>query len=403
MLTQVLSLDSLNTEQLKKLSVLDIHLAILNNEEESIPDLVKKLPAKKLNSLIDISAWDRDNFNAQNFSFWIKNILSLEYEDSYTQINKLDHQELVLFLSNTVNINWYDKDEIYPENPILTDDFAFLIRPNNLNYDDELFNVAATIIKNAYLNDFAMGRKLCLETMGLTYSLQEEECFRNKNIRLSEEGVPSFEEAMKLYFYENPSILLKKILKYVDQSQYKKHKPDSSYIISEHTVVSKDYFDKNFSDISKELEDIIKIELSNLITASIVVNNALNKDTKHVLGIIERSINYYSLGVELIKDSIAIDNTKILTYIPLKEIFRLGFSLLIDMKRNANKLQVLINEFEDKILISSDDEEFLNNLLLPIPRYFINFETKVYDFTSLSKLKEARVRLSELAKKILKV
>jgi len=398
-----IDLKNLNAIELDNLSVLDIHLSLdqLDNEETSI--VLKKLSSEKLNTVIDIYTWDKDNFLEDEFSIFIHKFLSLDYEEAYKQIKKINQDAILLFLSKVINISWYDKDQNYDDDPIITDDFTFLIRPKNENVSEVSFNVADSIIKNLYLNDFTYARKICIDLIALINLEHEELCFKFKNSRLEEEGIPSYIEALDLYFYEKPVNIIKKILNSMDNKYLKKHDPLDTYIISKHTIVNKDYFDKYFNNIPKELEEIIKIEFSSLITASIVVNNALNKDAKLILGIIKRSFNYFTLGFELIKEYKEVDVYKLLNYVPLKDIFRLGFSLLIDLKRNATKLKKILDSLNNNLLLNNEDEEFINNILKPIPLFFTSFNEKVDDFSSLKEVKEARIRISSISKKIAKL
>lgn len=403
MLTQYqdLKLQELNSKQLEKMALLDLNVAILNLEAETLPDVINKISDSKLKALVDLNCWNKDVFNLEEYGKWLSVICFYEGADSFLKFKRLDHETLILFLSSILHIDWYDKDEIYVDNPVISDDFAFTIYPKNNDFEGQNFAIAVNLIKQAYMGDFFNGRKLCLDCMGITKAQQEEACFINKNNRLSEEGIPNYLEAMDLYFYEDPTKLIKKIKKYIGLEKFKKGKSTSDYIISQYTMVSKDYFDKYFS-IGPELIDTLKIEISNLLTASIIVNNALGQDLKFINEITKRSINFLTIGLELLKESIELGAESIFTYVPINEIFRLGFSLLVDIKRHASNLNAVVNEFEDKILISDEEEEFLKYLLMPIPEYFVTY-TEILDFDSLAKIKEARVKLSELAKKFVKI
>jgi len=396
-------LKNLNTIELDNLSVLDIRLSLETLDEEEYSLVLQKLSSEKLNTVLDLHTWTKDNFLVDEFSSFINKFLSLNFEEAYQNLRKIDQNSIILYLSKIISVAWYDKDEIYPDNPIITDDFTFIIRPKNTSVDIENFSTATHLIKNAYLNEFSYGRKLCLDIIALIDLEHEELCFKFKNSRLEEEGIPSYIEALDLYFYEKPTIIIKKILNCINNEKLKKHEPLRSYIISKHTIIGKEYFDKYFNGISKELEEIIKTEFSTLITASIVINNAANKDSNLILSIIKRSFNYFFLGIELIKEYETVDILKLLNYVPLKDIFRLGFSLLIDLKRNASNLKNIINTLDSSVLIDQEIEEFINNLLKPIPLYFTSFNEATEDFSKLSQIKEARLKISELTKKIVKI
>ncbi|MEI6079287.1 MAG: DUF6178 family protein [bacterium] len=397
-------LSLLNTEQLDKLPVIDLHTSLLVEDAERIPSIIKNLSTEKLLAVVDLSSWDKDKFSPADFAIWLKVILTMEPKEALGEIMRLDHQELALFLSTVFDVKWYDPDQIYDGNPILTPDNVFLLFPKLEGTEEEgeseLNRIADQVIDIAYLDgNLQFGRQLCIDTMNVAYSLNEEECYATKNARLADEGLPTYIEALELFYFEDPSKLLRKIIKMSGDAQHKKSSPDHDYIISSFTVVPKAYWDSIFNFSDQLLHDL-QIELSALLTASIVVNNVVDKDSKHISEVIDRSKSYFNLGLELIRENISVSLEELLGYAKLRDIFRLGFSLLVDIKRNAGNLKAAVTALNRPDIIGPDEKEFLDHLLGTIPMFQKTIDAQPVAFEKLEQLKEARKMLSAIAERI---
>ncbi|MEI6092819.1 MAG: DUF6178 family protein [bacterium] len=396
-------LSLLSTDQLDQVSIVDLHTSLLVEDAENIPLLVQKLSDEKFLALIDLSSWEKDKFSAMNFATWLKVILSMDLDASIIEIKRLDKQELSLFMSNVLEVRWYDADQIYEGDPILTQDRVFVIfskLQEDGKTEHELEEIANKIINIAYLDEgMQLGRQICMDIMRVVYSAQEEEAYRIKNGRLADEGIPTYIDALELFYFEDPSKLLKKILKTTELAGNKKSSPSQDYIISSFTVVPRSYWD-SISKFSDELLQDLQVELSALLTSSIVVNNVLAEDSKHIKEVIDRSKSYFNLGMELIKENANVSLEDLLNFVKLREIFRLGFSLLIDIKRNASKIKIAAEALNRPDILNPDEKEFIDHLLSTIPMFQKTIDVKPVAFEKLDQLKEARQTLSSIAERM---
>ncbi len=394
-----LSLEKLSTEQLDEVSVIDIYSSLLVEDAENIPEIVKTLSKEKLAAVVDLSSWDKDNFNAINYTTWLKVILSIPDFEALKEMKRMDQPELIMFLAGVTDIQWKSPEDIHDGNPYVTADNAFLIYPKEGQEETEMFTVAVSIINLAYIEETAYGRSLCMDAMNTVYSTLEEDCFRFKNARLADEGVPTYLEAMELYHYEDPTKLLTKILKMVGVEELKKYHPSQDYILSQYAVVPKAEWDNVFK-ISVELSDSVKIELGSLLTASIVLNKALDMNPADMTDTVKRSISYFKIGFDLIKENAKTPIEELIKYVNLRHIFRLGFSLLVDLRKNANNIKTAVDTLNRPDLVSPDEQELLKHLILPIPMFQKSLDLKAVPFETLDQLKEARRMLSEIANRL---
>ena len=154
--------------------------------------------------------------------------------------------------------------------------------------------------------------------------------------------------------------------------------------------------------IDPKLYDSVKIELGSLLTASIVLNNALDMNPVNISETAKRSVSYFKIGVELIRENYKGLLEDLLNKVELKLIFRLGFSLLVDLRKNANNVKTALDAINRPDIIDVDDQEFLKNLILPIPMFLMSLDEKPAQFDTLEQLKTARKKLSQIADKVLK-
>lgn len=389
-----LEIEKLNTEQLDKVPALDLHAMLLVENAEKIPQLIKKLSNEKLQALVDISSWDKDSFNPIFFSTWMNVLLTFPPQEAAEQIKRINRQELRMFLSSVFDIQWLNQDEQYDGNPFITPDNVFVIFPKDEASTE--VQTAIELINISYLAGMDFGRALCIDAMTTSYSIVEEEARRFKEARLSDEGIPSYMDALELFHFEDPTRLLKSILKMVGDDKFKKSAPDKEYLISQFAVVPRSYWDNSFK-IDPTLVDDVRLELSSLLTASIVLNNVANQDAKHISEVANRSRCYFNIGLELIKENTSKSLTEVVKFVKLRHIFRLGFSLLVDLKNNATKIKTAIDLLKRPDVINADEEVFLKALLSPIPMLQLKLEDHIKQFETLEQLKEARKKLSSIA------
>ncbi len=399
--TDQYSIEKLSTSQLDELSVLDIYSSLLVEEAEKIPEIVKKLSDEKFAAVVDLSSWDKDIFNPVNYTTWLKVVMSMESFDAFREIKRMDRAELILFFSGATDIKWKEPEETPSGNPFVTPDSAFLIYPKENEQETDMFIAAVSLINLAYSEDVAYGRSICIDAMNTAYSELEEECFRFKGARLSDEGIPAYLEAMELYHYEDPTKLLARIIKMVGDNTFKKHPPVNDYILSQYAIMPKSQWDTMLK-LSPELHDSVKIELGALLTASIVLNNALDMNPVNMSDTAKRSVSYFKLGLELIKENYKGSLDELLKYVDIKHIFRLGFSLLVDLKKNANNVKTAVDALNRPDILNADEQELIKNLILPIPMYQPSLELSPVQFDTLVQLKEARKLLSGIASRIVK-
>jgi len=394
-----LEIDKLNTEQLDKVPALDLHAMLLVADAERIPQLIKKLSNEKLQALVDISSWDKDNFNPINFSTWMNVLLTFPPEEAAAQFKRINRQELRMFLSSVFDIQWLNHDEQYDGNPFITPDNVFILFPKEGSTEAQ---TAIELINISYLAGMDFGRALCIDAMTTSYSIVEEEARRFKEARLSDEGIPSYMDALELFHFEDPTRLLKSILKMVGDDKFKKSSQDKESLISQFAVVPRSYWDNSFR-IDTGLVDDVRLELSALLTASIVLNNVANKDAKHIKEVAERSRCYFNIGLELIKENSTKSLSEVVQFVKLRHVFRLGFSLLVDLKNNATKVKAGIDVLKRPDIINPDEEVFIKALLSTIPMLQFDLVDTLKQFETLEQLKEARKKLSDIASRLVSI
>jgi len=393
-----MEIEKLNTEQLDKVPALDLHSMLLVEDAEKIPQLIKKLSNQKLQALVDIASWDKDSFNPINFSTWMNVLLTFPPQEAAEQLKRINRQELRLFLSSVFEIQWLNQDEQYDGNPFITPDNVFVIFPKEEGNPD--IQTAIELINISYLAGVDFGRALCIDAMTTSYLVVEEEARRFKEARLSDEGIPSYIDALELFHFEDPTRLLKSILKMVGDDHFKKSAQDKEYLISQFAVVPRSYWDNSFK-IDPGLVDDVRLELSSLLTASIVLNNVVNQDAKHITEVANRSKSYFNIGLELIKENSSKSLSEVVQFVKLRHVFRLGFSLLVDLKNNATKVRAGIDALNRPDIINADEDVFLKALLATIPMLQLSLTDTLKQFETLEQLKEARKKLSDIASRLL--
>lgn len=156
----------------------------------------------------------------------------------------------------------------------------------------------------------------------------EEECYRLKSGRLADLGFPPLEEAREIYFRINPATYTTTHNKVLLQTGVANTLPDT-------LLTGKTFLERVILRMDSEL---FRMELNYLINTALVADEAHLEDTAYMLSVVERVYGYVNIALEYLSKGDEATGSEILSGEYLKNLFRLGFSIVLGLKLRADKL-----------------------------------------------------------------
>ncbi|WP_246545620.1 DUF6178 family protein [Pelotalea chapellei] len=178
----------------------------------------------------------------------------------------------------------------------------------------------------------------------------EEECYRLKSGRLADLGFPPLDEAREIYSRINPATFTPSHTKVLLQTDVSNNLPDIM-------LTDKTLLERAILQVDSEL---FRMELNYLINTALVADEAHLADTPYMLAVVERVYGYLNIALEYLSKGDEAKGVEILRGEYLKNLFRLGFSIVLGLKHRADKLN-------DSSYATG---EVLSGLKSPRPRYY---------------------------------
>jgi len=156
----------------------------------------------------------------------------------------------------------------------------------------------------------------------------EEECYHIKSGRLADLGFPPLDEAREIYSRINPATFTPGRSKVLVQSGGATTHPAT--ILTGTTFLER--------VILRMDSELFRMELNYLINTALVADQAHLVDTEYMKSVVERVYGYLNIALEYLCRGDETKGAEILGGEYLKNLFRLGFSIVLDLKFKAEKL-----------------------------------------------------------------
>jgi hypothetical protein len=156
----------------------------------------------------------------------------------------------------------------------------------------------------------------------------EEECYHIKSGRLADLGFPPLDEAREIYSRINPDTFTPGRSKVLVQTGEATTLPAtflSGTTFLERVILQMD-------------SELFRMELNYLINTALVADQAHLVDTEYMKSVVERVYGYLNIALEFLCRGDETKGAEILGGEYLKNLFRLGFSIVLELKFKAEKL-----------------------------------------------------------------
>ena len=163
----------------------------------------------------------------------------------------------------------------------------------------------------------------------------EDECYHLKSGRLADLGFPSLDEAREIYSRINPATYAPGIGKVLVQSGEATTLPATF-------LTGSTFLERVILNMDSEL---FRMELNYLINTALVADQAHLVDSEYMKAVVERGYGYLNIALEYLCRGDEDKGVQIISGEYLKNLFRLGFSLVLDLKFMAEKFIDADNDY----------------------------------------------------------
>ncbi len=326
-----------------RISVEDFYYLIKDLGVEDSAELLGLASAQQIRGCLDFDVWERDQVVSSRLLRWLR-ILSGELLPAHfaRAAHAIDLELLALLYARFCRIYDQTLGEGPPEDSDLTrhntPDTFYVIE---IDAEPETAQVLEQILDRLYAADASLGRRLVLEAKWGLPSELEESSYRWRSGRMSDLGFIEYFEAVEVYRPLDP---------YVEREAGRSG-PRPVATCQDDTVVLPAVFassfdsDTFFSRTLEGLEDTSLVEnlgaaLLALLNRILAADRIDPADIDGVRQTIARAHDTLSLGLEFLADGDLDRSVQVLTEYTLTRIFRVGFSLTVDLSRSARRIAV---------------------------------------------------------------
>ncbi len=357
--------------------------------------------------VIDMEAWQGDQIDNHSLTEWFNRLLQADPDRFGHWIfnQQIDTFRFYLFKNIELRIRQHDQDpsELGPD--FFSDDETFYIRfqpfagdtPDKEKFQQLRDQFLTDVLRRISVLDHIKFQGLLLEADSLIPAEAEEELYRLRNIRLAEQGLLPYEEAVGIYQHLSVENLFTRQPKSIRTS----HPPGTTSelvpVISQQQLESDNLFIRTLEQIQDQAVFFwLQSEFAGLCNQIISADKVKIRDQAVLAEVVVKARDYLAIALEKItleypgRQKWPLE--KVLQTFLLVDIFRVGYGCALEVKWDAEKW-VRNSWFRKNGLPLSFWDEYwlgvLGGLLLKKPLFFDNFATGVIyrEFSSLEEIK----------------
>lgn len=364
--------------------------------------------------LLDIESWTKDRFNLEALTRWMSLLLKADPARFVPWImdEKAEQLEYYLFKTSQVVIREHDQDPSDFGDGFITLDDVFYVRlpEGNREREDDDTDPSDNEDKNDLLTDL-LGRiaeadhpfyqHTLLRSAQVIPAESEEEFFRLRNVRLAEKGFQPFDEAVGIY----QSVPVKNLMKREKIIRGADDQDDFMPVPLNHLAMMNpdQIFCRALSLIRMEdVFDQIQIEFAGLCNRLMAADPQPVREREALKTVVKKACGYLGIGLQRLSGKkTALDENRMAAMIrsyPLIDIFRAGYGLAADLKRQAEEWRKNAWFARNGLTLHFWGERLMGvigGLLVKRPLYFDNYKTGVLyrEFETMTDIRRTRAAL----------
>ncbi len=358
--------------------------------------------------LLDMESWKRDQLDIHNLTIWLNRLLQAD-ADRFTHWvldQQVDTFRFYLFKNIELRIREHDQDPSEMGADFFSDDETFYLRfrpypvmdPSETKFADLRDQFLTDLLRRISVLDHIRFQNLLLEASALIPAEAEEELYRLRNIRLAEQGLLPYEEAIGIY----QPLDVEKLFQRPPKIIYADHQVTTTSelvpVISQQQLDADNLFIETLAKIQDQnVLNFLQSEFAGLCNQVIAADQVKIRQQGVLAQVVAKVRDYLSIALEKISvqglDPRRWPLPRVLETFLLADIFRVGYGCGLQLKWKAEKWVRQSWFRKNDLPLSFWDEDWLGalgGLLIKRPLYFDNFKSGVIyrEFATLAEVEE---------------
>ncbi len=319
-----------------RLPVQELYYAIKEVGLADATELVALATPEQVQGFVDLDAWERDHLDEQRVGAWIEALAEAGYEKLGAVVEALDPEMMALWLQRQVHV--YD---LTIEEPPQEPEGHFYPTPDRFYLLDilpggEEGKAIERVLDWFYRYDLALGRRIIMGAKWEIASDLEEHAWRWRQGRMADLGYVDFYEALSIYRWLDPTSVK------LDEKSWVAPPPETPTELPAVLAGSLDeagFFGKALGTLPSDAQvERLHGALVLLINKAMAADLVDPGDFDHGKEALARAVAYVGLGLEYLARGDVARAGQALGSVALERIFRVGFSLTLQLKSLADTL-----------------------------------------------------------------
>ncbi len=304
-------------------------------EEDSLP-LLRLASVDQWQYILDMELWHRDRINQEETTIWLDRLHQADPSRLSQWLFNQDGNLLAHFyFQKILQVETKKEDEDFKDiEDFITVDGLYYIRILDKGHEQEIERILRSLAKE----DYTRYQALLLGLAGVIPAEIEEEMYRLKSLRLSEDGYLPFDEAIAVYSHQRPESLKR------DGSDYKLYLPEEEEIRAMVPVTPLIQVQGN-NILAATLEgvgdslflDRIRLEFAGLCNQIFSADSVKFEGIEALTRICKKAAGYINIGLEILSGGSLDISGQYVKNNPLISIFRVGFGRALELKWEAER------------------------------------------------------------------
>ncbi len=381
-------------EVVKRLPEEEVLLTIKGTGEQDALPLVALTTPTQLRFILDVELWHRDRIEEEKARKWLRYVLSCGEHKVIQLFRSVDRELAALLLSRLIYLIPNEENaRPLPEGlpTIMPDEFFTIVA----KVPDEAANIELLL---RILRGWDRDRfyDLLFDVYGRLGAETEEEAYRWRSSRLEEKGLLEFEEAIEIYGYVGEDEA-RRMAKHAPQIYYRKEvqqgAPTYPIILGEkETFLYQILVSIDDEGLANRLRAEIAFAANRVLVADAEAIGEIDA-IKHALNRVYSLVN---LGLLFLVGNDHETAIETLRSVPLKDLFQIGFSRVLDLKTLAQEVvRRWWPEWRTRgfILLEYPRDEIMRGVLMRVPQYYALAHgegVEFRDFRTMDEVHETR-------------
>jgi hypothetical protein len=369
---------------------------------EEASALIPYVSAWQLQVFLDFDAWQKDRFQTEKLVRWFEAALELTDDSKFKSFcRETDSEILAMLFQEQLIVGVFDEDQ---QPPPEFDAYDWVTSPDGvyaLVYpeDEEMAGLVKRMLYRLYEVDRVLAWTLLEAARWELHSNMEEEAYRWRNSRLEEFGFVSREEALEIYKPLDPVRFRDTQFNALAEKNLDRIGKTTLPALFNPGAAGNFYILQILNTMEDEVVELLLNELISVQNRALLADGIEPSNASIAREITERTLGYMSLGLEFLargKDEMAEEWLK---RSPIRDIFRVGFSLIWKMRKTALELTkrptLSIVDGQPYSLLGEDDQLLMEGLSRSRPVFMWNGGHSI--FTQQSQVDDVAGRLALIA------